>query len=108
MKELKHAKDLNEYYEEKYNTISTNNNKSVKQYKLVIYKNLKEEYDTLLLLHNNEDDNSISSILTNNDFDMITSLFNVSSLHYELLYRASRDGLEQEMFHNKCDDVSTK
>jgi hypothetical protein len=43
-----------------------------------------------------------------NDFDMITSLFNVSSLHYELLYRASRDGLEQEMFHNKSDDVSTK
>ena len=38
---------------------------------------------------------------------MITLLFNVSSLHYELLYRSSRDGLEQEMFHNKCDDIST-
>jgi hypothetical protein len=50
LKELKHAKDLNKHYEGKYNTTSTNNNKSEKQYKLLSkeYVNLKEEYDEIL------------------------------------------------------------
>ena len=47
----------------------------------------------------------VTYILTDNDYNIITVLLNVSSLNYKLFYRGSRNCLEMEVFHNKCNDI---
>ena len=107
-KELKSAQDLNEHYQEKLDLVSSG--KSGKQrYKSLLneYEDLKEEYEKLT--NNNPSNNGGSSkslILSESDFDTITSLLTSGGLRYELLYRATEDGFEPEIFHQKCDSAS--